>query len=185
MNPTAGSFTINPRLQRHFATFAVVFPGQESLFTIYESILSEHLESSILKFPYLIKKMCTSVVNATLVLHAKCGQIFSPTAVKFHYIFNLRDLSNVFQGMLFSTTESVTSPADMCKLWVHEVNRVYRDKLADLKDIETYDKTLKDIYKKTFDDIPETDVMINPLIFCHFAKGIGEPKYMQYRTVPQ
>ena len=28
MNPTAGSFTINPRLQRHFATFAVSFPGQ-------------------------------------------------------------------------------------------------------------------------------------------------------------
>ena len=28
MNPTAGSFTINPRLQRHFATFAVSFPSQ-------------------------------------------------------------------------------------------------------------------------------------------------------------
>ena len=27
MNPTAGSFTINPRLQRHFCTFAVGFPG--------------------------------------------------------------------------------------------------------------------------------------------------------------
>jgi dynein heavy chain len=27
MNPTAGSFTINPRLQRHFSVFAVSFPG--------------------------------------------------------------------------------------------------------------------------------------------------------------
>ena len=28
MNPTAGSFTINPRLLRHFSVFAVSFPGE-------------------------------------------------------------------------------------------------------------------------------------------------------------
>lgn len=43
MNPTAGSFTINPRLQRHFAVFAVSFPNVDSLTTIYASILSQHL----------------------------------------------------------------------------------------------------------------------------------------------
>ena len=29
MNPTAGSFHITPRMQRHFATFAVQMPGAE------------------------------------------------------------------------------------------------------------------------------------------------------------
>ena len=178
MNPTAGSFTINPRLQRHFATFAIVFPGQDALVTIYESILTDHLENQLNKFPYVIKKLGPMIVNATITLHLKCAQVFSPTALKFHYIFNLRDLSNVFQGILFSTIECVTAPNEMLRLWIHETNRVYRDKLADLKDVETYDKTQKDIYKKTFDDIPEAEVFINPLIFCHFAKGIGEPKYM-------
>ena len=75
MNPTAGSFTINPRLQRHFATFAVVFPGQDALFTIYESILTQHLENPSNKFPYLVKKMCTPIVSGTLMLHAKCAQV--------------------------------------------------------------------------------------------------------------
>ena len=28
MNPTAGNFTIDSRIQRHFAVFAVSFPGQ-------------------------------------------------------------------------------------------------------------------------------------------------------------
>lgn len=42
MNPTAGSFTINPRLQRHFCVFAVSFPNSESLVRIYSSILSQH-----------------------------------------------------------------------------------------------------------------------------------------------
>lgn len=108
-------------------------------------------------------------------------QVFSPTALKFHYIFNLRDLSNVFQGILFSNHECVSSPVELARLWVHEVARVYKDKLADLKDIETYEKSLKDIFKKTLDEAAsESDVWKpnNPMIFCHFAKGVGEPKYM-------
>ena len=32
MNPTAGSFTINPRLQRHFSVFAISFPGLSFVF---------------------------------------------------------------------------------------------------------------------------------------------------------
>lgn len=39
MNPTAGSFVINPRLQRLFMTLAVDFPGQDSLMKIYGTFL--------------------------------------------------------------------------------------------------------------------------------------------------
>lgn len=39
MNPTAGSFIVNPRLQRLFMTLAVDFPGQDSLMTIYGTFL--------------------------------------------------------------------------------------------------------------------------------------------------
>ena len=102
--------------QRHFATFAVVFPSTESLFTIYNAILSDHMENPANKFQFLVRKMCSNVVNATLLLHAKSSQQFSPTAVKFHYIFNLRDLSNVFQGMLFGNNDCVQTPMDLRKL---------------------------------------------------------------------
>ena len=178
MNPTAGSFTINPRLQRHFASFAVAFPEQGALFTIYNSILDGHLEQPSMKFPYLVRKMGEKIVQATVALHKKCAQIFSPTAVKFHYIFNLRDLSNVFQGIMYSTTECVSVTEEFLRLWIHETHRVYRDKLADMKDIELFDKTLKDTVKKTFEEIPENKYQIDPLIYCHFSKGLGESKYM-------
>lgn len=44
MNPTAGSFIINPRLQRLFMTLAVEFPGQDSLMKIYGTFLTGHLK---------------------------------------------------------------------------------------------------------------------------------------------
>jgi dynein heavy chain, axonemal len=45
MNPTAGSFIINPRLQRLFMTLAMDFPGQDSLMKIYGTFLQGHLKN--------------------------------------------------------------------------------------------------------------------------------------------
>lgn len=46
-----------------------------------------------------------------------------PTAVKFHYIFNLRDLSNVFQGLLFASNDCIGTPTEIVRLWCHETHR--------------------------------------------------------------
>ena len=94
MNPTAGSFTIDTRLQRHFAVFAVSFPGLEALETIYVGILSQHLAEG---FAATVQKYTNSLVRGALELHRRVTASFLPTAIRFHYIFNLRDLSNIFQ----------------------------------------------------------------------------------------
>lgn len=36
-------------------------------------------------------------VRSTTALHQKVTATFLPTAIKFHYTFNLRDLSSIFQ----------------------------------------------------------------------------------------
>ncbi|CAK8695850.1 unnamed protein product [Clavelina lepadiformis] len=176
MNPTAGSFTINPRLQRHFSVFAVSFPGQEALLTIYSSILSQHLQ--IGGFANSVQKVAPTLAQTALAFHSKISSTFLPTAIKFHYIFNLRDLSNIFQGILFSSTDCVKAVSDLVRLWMHEASRVYCDKLIDKKDIETFMKYKLEYAKKYFDDIPEEILTSEPLIYCHFAQGIGDPKYM-------
>lgn len=97
MNPTAGSFTIDSRLQRHFAIFNISFPGREAVHSIYNAILSQHLELPAAGFPSAVQRLASSLTDLAIDFHAKVTATFLPTAVKFHYIFNLRDLTNVFQ----------------------------------------------------------------------------------------
>lgn len=44
MNPSAGSFSVNPRYQRHFWTISIPFPDNESLSLIYITFLNGHLK---------------------------------------------------------------------------------------------------------------------------------------------
>ncbi|CAC5392306.1 DNAH [Mytilus coruscus] len=182
MNPTAGSFTIDSRLQRHFCVFSINFPNVEALQTIYTSILSQHLNIS--GFPAAVQKYSTLLVNGALALHAKVSTTFLPTAIKFHYVFNLRDLSNIFQGLLFAMPDCAKTNIDLIRLWMHEAGRVYGDKLADENDIEIFDKLIKDICKRSFEDTNEEILFKKPNIFCHFATGIGDPKYMPVEGWP-
>jgi len=80
--------------------------------------------------------------------------------------------------MLFATHECCKMPIDLVRLFVHEAYRVYRDKLVDTGDVEVFDKLVKDVIKKSFDDLNETDVLQQPLMYCHFAAGIGDSRYM-------
>uniref|UniRef100_A0A673VKH9 Dynein axonemal heavy chain 17 n=1 Tax=Suricata suricatta TaxID=37032 RepID=A0A673VKH9_SURSU len=176
MNPTSGSFTIDPRLQRHFCVFAVSFPGQEALTTIYNTILAQHL--AFRSAPMVVQRMSTQLVASALALHQKVTATFLPTAIKFHYVFNLRDLSNIFQGLLFSTAEILRVPLDLARLWLHEAERVYGDKMVDKKDQETLCRVTIASTKKFFDDLSEELLFAKPNVFCHFSQGIGEPKYL-------
>lgn len=181
MNPTAGSFTINPRLQRHFCVFAVSFPSLDASFMIYNSILSQHLDNPHGKFNINVTRLCENIVKAAMQLHQKVQQTFLPTAVKFHYVFNLRDMSNIFQGMLFVNGDGIPTQSDFIRLWMHESTRVYGDKLIDHKDIDTFNKLVVEVVKKGFEELDENEVMEKPLIFCHFAEGMGDPKYLQIK----
>jgi dynein heavy chain len=83
MNPTAGNFTIDSRIQRHFAVFAVSFPGVEALETIYVGILSQHLAEG---FGQQVQKYTSSLVRGALELHRRITASFLPTAIKFIYM---------------------------------------------------------------------------------------------------
>jgi dynein heavy chain len=92
MNPTAGSFIVNPRLQRHFWLLAVGFPEMSSLSLIYSAYLNKHFT----KFKGSIQNEIVPIIKGTLSLHNEVTRMFRKTAKNFHYEFTVRHLTNVF-----------------------------------------------------------------------------------------
>uniref|UniRef100_A0A4X1URR4 Dynein axonemal heavy chain 17 n=1 Tax=Sus scrofa TaxID=9823 RepID=A0A4X1URR4_PIG len=115
MNPTSGSFTIDPRLQRHFCVFAVSFPGQEALVTIYSSILAQHL--ALRSASMAVQRMSSQLVASALGKPARLPRMLTFPCLG--------------QGLLFSTTEILKIPLDLVRLWLHRSRaRVWRQNAA-------------------------------------------------------
>ena len=62
----------------------------------------------------------------------------------------MRHLSNVFQGLLFSNPENFNDVNKLAKLWLHESERVYADRLVTNADLSTYNKNVQGIANKFF-----------------------------------
>ena len=171
MNPTAGSFVVDGRFQRQFATFSCQLPPGESLTIIFGSILDAHLED----FDSEMIPVGKAVGAAAGELQATVADTFLPSAVKFHYIFNLRDISNVFGGLLRSESRFCSQPNVLVELMLHEQNRVYRDRLIQEQDIRRFDAMIEEICKKHFGSIEGCENVFekDPLIFTDFCANTG------------
>jgi dynein heavy chain len=148
MNPTSGSFTINPRLQGNFCTFSTQLPTKGQLQAIYNSVMKHHFSS----FSAGIQAMTEALVDATLHLHDSVATKFLPSSKKFHYQFNLRDLAAVFQGLSMSQPKAKLSPTLIVELWHHEVCRVFSDRLIVTEDCDEFDKLLSSSKNKFLKD---------------------------------
>ncbi|AWP17229.1 putative dynein heavy chain 9 axonemal [Scophthalmus maximus] len=83
------------------------------------------------------------------------------------------------QGILFCTAECLKVPPDLLKIYLHESNRVYRDKLLEEQDFQAFDKLQRDTVKKFYEDMDETLEQTKQMnMYCHFSQGQGEPRYL-------
>lgn len=73
-----------------------------------------------------------------------------PTPAKSHYTFNLRDFSRVVQGCLLLKKESLQNKHSLIRLFVHEVFRVFYDRLVDDQDQAWLYGLMKVIVKEHF-----------------------------------
>eukprot|EP00916_Digyalum_oweni_P005776 GHVL01010034.1.p1 GENE.GHVL01010034.1~~GHVL01010034.1.p1 ORF type:complete len:2742 (+),score=421.27 GHVL01010034.1:35-8227(+) len=185
MNPTAGSFVVNPRYQRHFWTLAVPFPDQTALTTIFHTFMKGHYEKK--GFRQAIQEQVSVVIKAALSLHSAVASTFRKTAINFHYEFNLRHITNVFAGLLEAKPPNFQDAEKLVVLWMHESERTYGDRLVSLADLNKYRCVVGEMATKMFPKISLKKYTTNSelVVFSHFAKGFGEQTYDRVESIDQ
>jgi dynein heavy chain len=164
MNHKAGSFTVNPRLHRHFSTLCVSMPAKQDLTTIYAALLTQHLAN----FADKIKKLAPSIVTATIDLYTEVRANFLPTATKFHYVFSMRELSSLFQGIFMARPEAyLNNSLQFCRLWIHECFRVFSDRMSSPSEIQRFAEMAVEQTKKNFEE-DQGEIFASPLICVNF-----------------
>jgi len=150
-----------------------------SLLTIYQTFLDGHLAN----FNDEVKAVMNNLIKGALGLHASVSGTFKKTAANFHYEFNIRHISNVFQGLLVSEPKQFISADKFVLLWLHESERVYGDCLVSLADLTKYNNLTQIQCKNHFSSFPIAKFYAKenavPLVFCHFVQTIENPIYDQ------
>ena len=185
LNPTAGSYQVNPRLQRHFTTLAVPAPGTAALHTILSTFVDGHIRSW--SFGEEIAVVGRDIVAATLQLHAAVGNSFRKSATCFHYEFTLRHLSGVVGGLLAARPGDAATPQSLVLLWLHESERVYGDRFVCCDDLTRYRTLASGLAKKRF---PAFNVgaffgeSADPLIFMPLTDVTFTSSQRPYERIP-
>ncbi|CAK0838245.1 unnamed protein product [Prorocentrum cordatum] len=183
MNPKAGSFMVNARLQRRFTVLTTYMPTSSVISGIYATILEKHLAG----FNPGVQRLCEPIVQATIdVLIGPAGILnnpsFLPSASKFHYQFNLKDVANIFQGLLNTSAGIYKGPVQFLRVWLHECYRVFGDRLINAADAAELQQILDKVATKAFTSVSKEELFSQPLIFTSFMTQAGGNERM-YVTV--
>jgi dynein heavy chain len=166
--PGGGRNVVTGRFFRMFSMLNLSPPSQSVLKVIFSSILDGHLND----FSPEVKGLCKATVDASIEVYEKISAEMLPTPAKSHYTFNLRDLSKVFQGILSLKVQHCPNVQIFSRLWVHENQRVFQDRLIDTTDKETFSRWLHELLKRKFAqdfDFEETFVK-KPILFGDYLK---------------
>lgn len=126
---TYGRPDITERLMSKLNVFNVTFPSETVIAKIFTAILENRMA------PYEeLKSYVDNTVKATIETYMKVSTDLLPIPSKSHYVFNLRDLSKVFQGIYNCHLERLTCKEHLAALWVHECERVFSDRMNDETD---------------------------------------------------
>ncbi|KPJ06858.1 Dynein heavy chain 2, axonemal [Papilio machaon] len=154
-----------PRLLSCFHAFFLPSPTHQQLIKIFGTMLAQHL----MEFDEETKTVGKIVLVATIDMFNNIVAKLLPTPSKMHYLFNLRDISKIFQGLLRSNKDYTNTKPRFLRLWIHECFRVFGDRLTEEKDRDWFMNQVAEMLGKhfelTFHAVCPTK---SPPLFGHF-----------------
>ncbi|XP_072306337.1 dynein axonemal heavy chain 12 [Eucyclogobius newberryi] len=155
--PGGGRNAVTSRFLRHFNIFSINSFSDDTMVHIFSNIVSFYLKNNEFSSEYFT--IGNQIVTATMEVYKAAMENLLPTPAKSHYTFNLRDFSRVIQGCLLLKKQSLKSRQTMIRLFVHEVFRVYYDRLVDDSDrtwlYGLMSSILQEIFKLSFETVFE------------------------------
>ncbi|GFR25537.1 dynein heavy chain 5, axonemal [Trichonephila clavata] len=95
-----------------------------------------------------------------------------PTPAKFHYVFNLRELSRIWQGMTSTLPSIICDQDTLISLWRHECYRVIADRFIQQQDYEWFhDKMNRLLSEHLGEEIAENSTNDELCFFVDFLRG--------------
>ncbi|KAI8814786.1 dynein heavy chain and region D6 of dynein motor-domain-containing protein [Cladochytrium replicatum] len=176
--PGGGRNEIDPRFASLFAVFNITFPKETSLLRIYCGILQGHLSI----FSDQIKELADRLTNMTLKLYIEISKNLLPTPSKFHYIFNLRDISRVYEGMCVAAPDHFDKSRQFVRLWRNEALRVFHDRLVTDSDREYVNKLINRMVLDNF-EADEEYITQSPSLFGDFRFSLQEEHARLYEDL--
>ncbi|XP_009955032.1 PREDICTED: dynein heavy chain 10, axonemal, partial [Leptosomus discolor] len=169
---------VDPRFISLFSVFNIPFPSEQSLNLIYASILKGHT----MMFHESISAISDKITVCTLELYKMIIRDLLPIPSKFHYTFNLRDLSRVYNGLILTTPERFQTVTQMVRVWRNECLRVFHDRLINEADKALVQGHIKKLIEEYFRDDLE-QAMRDPILFGDFRMALSEGEPHIYEDI--
>lgn len=144
--PGGGRAVVSQRILGHYNTINFTAPNESQMRRIYNTMISHHLSD----FDDEVKSLGEMFTQCTINLYNKIKEIFLPTPNKSHYVFNMRDISRVFQGMYRADKNFHDSKESLVKLWVHECLRIFHDRLVNYEDQHMFKQIVEEQLQNGF-----------------------------------